>query len=64
MALDELTITLSDPDGRVSVETLTEALENALDMLRSVASDIVQTGVRVDAIHVATACAKESKSQN
>jgi hypothetical protein len=47
MAFDELTITLSDKQGRVSIETLTKALENALSMLRSIESEIVASGVTV-----------------
>ena len=47
MPLDELTITLADSDGRVSVETLTKALENALDMLRGVESGFVSSSVTV-----------------
>ena len=47
MALNELTITLSDKQGRVSIETLTTALENALSMLRSIESEIVASGVTV-----------------
>jgi hypothetical protein len=47
MALNQLTITLSDKQGRVSIETLTTALENALSMLRSIESEIVASGVTV-----------------
>ncbi len=47
MAINELTITLSDKQGRVSIETLTTALENALEMLRSIESEIVASGVTV-----------------
>jgi len=47
MPLDELTITLGDPEGRVSVRALTAALENALDMLRSIEGNFVASGVEV-----------------
>ena len=47
MSLDELTITLSDKDGRVSAETLRTALENALNMLRGIEASIVSSGVEV-----------------
>jgi len=47
MSLDELTITLSDKDGRLSVDTLIKALENALEMLRGIESNIIATGVDV-----------------
>jgi hypothetical protein len=47
MPLDELTITLSDKEGRVSVETLTNALENALNMLRSMEFEMVSAGIEV-----------------
>ena len=40
MQLDELTITLPDKDGGISVETLKKALENALDMLRSIEANL------------------------
>jgi hypothetical protein len=48
MNLDQLTITLSDPSGRVSLKALTAALENALDMIRSVQSRMVSSGVEVN----------------
>jgi hypothetical protein len=47
MNLDELTITLSDKKGRIRVETLTKALENALEMLRGIEASIVASGVDV-----------------
>lgn len=47
MSFDEITITLSDPDGNISVESLTKQLEDALDMLRSVSADVVASGVKV-----------------
>lgn len=47
MSLDELTITLSDKDGRLSVDTLKKALENALEMLRQIEANIVSSGVEV-----------------
>jgi hypothetical protein len=47
MSLDELTITLSDKDGRLSVETLKKALENALEMLRQIEAQVVASGVEV-----------------
>jgi hypothetical protein len=47
MPLSELTIKLSDPDGRVSVEALTEGLENALAALRSLENDFTVTGISV-----------------
>jgi hypothetical protein len=47
MTLDELTITLSGDGGRLSVETLKDALDNALDMLRGLESEFVSAGVDV-----------------
>lgn len=47
MRLDELTITLSEKDGRVGVEALRVALESALDMLRSVEADFVGSDAEV-----------------
>lgn len=47
MALDELTLTLSSPDGRVAVESLASTLDDALELLRSVSADVVASGVNV-----------------
>jgi hypothetical protein len=47
MPLDELTITLSEKDGRLGVQTLVDALENALAMLKGLESDIVASGIKV-----------------
>lgn len=47
MSLDEITITLSDKDGRLSVDTLIKALENALEMLRGVEATIIASGLDV-----------------
>jgi len=46
MPLNELTITLAGP-GRLGVETLTKTLENALNMLRSLETEIVASGTLV-----------------
>ena len=47
MTLDELTITLSDKDGDLSVDTLKKALENSLDMLPQLEASVVASGVEV-----------------
>jgi hypothetical protein len=44
---NELTITLSESDGRLSVESLTLALKDALEMLKNVSDDIVSPGTVV-----------------
>lgn len=54
MSLEEMTITLSDKDGRISVDTLRRALENMLEILKSVESAVVSSDfeVRWDVIRV------------
>ena len=47
MSFDELTISLSGSDGRLSVETLAKSLDDALDMLQNVSSDMVASGAQV-----------------
>jgi hypothetical protein len=48
MTLDEITFTIGDPSGRVSLKALTAALENALDMIRIVEARIISSGVEVN----------------
>src|SRR5262245_20395614 len=52
MALNELTITLSDPDGRVSIDTLKDGLEKALAMIRSIESGFTTGTIRWEVIRV------------
>lgn len=47
MPLNELTITLSDEEGRVSADALKVALDSALDMLRSVEANFVGSNAMV-----------------
>ena len=47
MSLDEITFTLSDPDGRLSIDTLKGTIEKAMNMLRSMEADFVAAGQSV-----------------